>query len=825
MLFLAWHTLRNRTSAFVGAFIALLCATALVTACGMLLDTGLRGRVAPERYAGAPLVVAADQQIHWTERRKDKVKTKSKPLTEHAWLPAATTGQLSRLPGVRKVVPELTFPVRTVRGGAEGHAWDSAALTPFTLAAGHAPYHDDEVVVDRNARLRPGDSLVAIATTAPRTYRVVGVTAQALAHGSTVFFAAPEARRLAGHAGQVFAIGVYPASAGPAVRDALHGTAATVYTGDGRGTLEFGTATVRTTLVSMAGALGGTSLLVAILVVVGTFTLVIEQRRRELALLRAVAATPRQVRSMIGREALLVGTLAGLFGAAAGLVVARWLRALFVSHAVMPTNLGLVVSPFPMAAGLLVALLSGWAAARLSVRSTARIRPAEAMLDASVERRGLPVVRALIGLGVLAGDVVLLGVLRTLDMEAAATPVTFLTVILGATAVALLGPLITRIAMALLTVPLRLSRVSGYLAAANNRTNARRLTPVLAPLTLAIGMTCTILFVPATVGQAAADQVHAGVRAEHVLTGRVPQPDALRGLPGVHAVTAMLPVTVWVGRSKYHAQGVGSGGLSRTIDPGVRAGSLDALDAGHALRPDGAGSGGELPVAVSTTAAQHLHARLGQAMPLALGDGSLVHVRVTAIYRRGLGFGDLLLPYAPVAAHVDDPLPSQVLVAGATAATLRRAVRAYPGVQVLSPEASRALQDARNAEVNLVIMGLIIAFTSIAVVNTLAMATAERAPEFALLRLIGTTRRQVLRMLRVETLTLALIAVVLGTAIAVATLSAYGAGMTGNARPALPPLSYLAIVAGAVALALISTSVPGRLALARNPAEAITARD
>ncbi len=121
-------------------------------------------------------------------------------------------------------------------------------------------------------------------------------------------------------------------------------------------------------------------------------------------------------------------------------------------------------------------------------------------------------------------------------------------------------------------------------------------------------------------------------------------------------------------------------------------------------------------------------------------------------------------------------------------------------------------------------MGLIIAFTAIAVVNTLAMATAERSP-FALLRLIGTTRRQVLRMLRAETLTLALTAVVLGTVIALATLSAYGAGMTGDSRPALPAASYLTIAVTAVALALIATSVPGRLALARHPAEVIAARD
>jgi putative ABC transport system permease protein len=817
MLSLAWHTLRSRKGAFAGAFVALMCAAALITACGVLLETGLRGGIAAERYAGAPVMVGADQQIHWTKHKKNKVKTKSKPLAERAWLPADIAGRLGAVPGVTKVVPEVTFPARTARGIADGHAWDSAALTPFTLTAGRAPRTAGEVVVDARAGLRPGADLVVTATAAPKTYRVVGVTAQALPRRSDLFFSGEEARRLAGRPGQVSAIGVFPASAEQAVRAALRGTPAKVYAGDARGRLEFTDASqAAVTLVSMGGALGGTSLLVAILVVVGTFTLSIEQRRRELALLRAVAATPRQVRKMIGREALLVGAVAGLLGAAGGLGVARWLRALFVDHGVMPPNLRLVLSPFPMAAGLLATLVAGWAAARVSVRRTARIRPAEALAEAAVERTRPPLARTLLGLVVLAGYITLLAVLRTLDMEAAATPVTFLAVVLAAFAVALLGPVIARVAMTVLTVPLRLSRVSGHLAAANNRANTRRLASVITPLTLAIGMACTILFAPATLGAAATRQAHEGVKAGNVLTGRVSREatGSVRSLPGVRAVTAMLPTTIHAGRGKYGAQGVTPAGLAETIDPGVRAGSLDRF--------------GEGAMAVSTTAAGHMRAHFGDAMALTLGDGTPVRARVVAIYDRGLGFGDVLLPYDTVAAHVDDPLPPQVLVAGGSADALQRAVRAYPGVRALSIERARALQEAqqnKNAEVNLVIMGLIIAFTAIAIVNTLAMATAERSREFALLRLVGTTRRQILRMLRVETLTVTITGTVLGTAIALGTLSAYGAGMTGSARPAFPPGEYLVIVAAAGILALLATSVPGRLALTVHPAEAIGARE
>lgn len=817
MLSLAWNTLRTRRAAFAGAFVALLCASALISACGVLLETGLRGGTPPERYAGAPLLVGADQQLHVTKHRHGKEKTKSVPLAERAWLPDDLVGRLGAVPGVDRVVPEVTFPAQTRRGVAQGHAWDSAPLTPFTLARGHPPRGDDEVVADAQSGLRPGARITVSATAEPRTYTVAGVTAQALPRQESLFFSRAEAARLAARPGQVSAIGVFPASAGRAVRDALRGTAGIVYTGQSRGSLEFADAAkARVMLVSMGGALGGTSLLVAILVVVGTFALSIEQRRRELALLRAVAATPRHIRAMIGSEALLVGAFAGLLGGVAGLGLSGMLRRLFVAHGVLPANLTLTRGPFPVGAALAATLLAGWAAARLSARRTARIRPAEALAEVAVERDGVRPGRTIAGLAVLAGQLALLGVLRVLDTDAAAVPVTFLSVVLGAVAVALLGPVVSRAALALLGVPLRLGRVAGHLAAANAGASPRRLALVVTPLTLAVGMTCTILFLPATAGNAARAQARDGALASSVLAGRVPHvaTGTVRSLPGVRAVTEVVPTTIRAGKGRYTASGVTTAGVGRTFDPGVRSGSLDRL-AGDA-------------VAVSTAAAARLHARLGDSVGIAMGDGTPVRVRVVAVYSRGLGFGDLLLPYGAVAGHVDDPLPRQVLVAGGSTGALRAAVRAYPGVRALPAARMEGLGAGRrndNTEVNLVVMGLLVAFTAIAVVNTLAMATAARSRELALLRLVGTTRAQLLRMLRLETLTVTVTGVALGTAIAVATLTSYAVGMTGSARPAFPVPTYLTVAAACVVLALVATAVPGRLALRTNPAEAVGARD
>ncbi|MEU8145593.1 FtsX-like permease family protein [Nonomuraea sp. NPDC048901] len=807
MIFVALKTLRHRKAAFAGAFVALFCAAALVCACGMLLDTGLRGSVAPERYAGAPVIVSGDRFARQTVRASEtKTKTKAKQLSERAWVPASLADRLRRIPGVSRVVAEVTFPAYVAGRRFQGHGWESAALTPYTLRTGREPRAAGEVVVEAASGLSVGARVPVRTAAGDRTYLVTGVTAQDLPSQDTLFFAPVEARRLAGRPGQVAAIGVFPqVDVSGVVKGAL------AYTGDERGAVEFLDAEQsRVKLISLGGALGGTSLLVAILVVVGTFALSIQQRQREIALLRAVAATPRQVRGMLGGEALLVGVVAGTLGSAAGVGLGFWLRSRFVALGAMPDNLRLMVSPFPLLAALGAAVVAAWAAAYLSARRAVRIRPVEALGEAELPTARIPLGRMIAGLLCGAGGVALTLVLSALSSEAASGPVTLLTALVWTVTVALLGPVLAQVATALLGVPLRAARTSGYLAAAGLRATSKRLSSVVTPLSLMVAMTCTILFVQTTMGYAAQEQATAGTRAEHVLGPHVPSGTAavVRRLPGVEAVTEVLRTSVRVGLDKYGAQAVTADGLGRTMDLGVVSGSLDDLD--------------DDSVAVSRTAAERLGVSAGAKINLTLGDGTPVELRVVAIYSRGLGFGELTLSHALVAGHVDDPLGTVLVAApSVTRADLERAV---PGVGVLD-RAQAAEAGGANSEVNYMAMGLIIAFTAIAVVNTIAMSTSSRSRELALLRLVGTTRRQVLRMLRLETLAAVVVAVTIGTAIALVTLSAFSMGMTGSLLPHVPLLTYLAVIAAAAGLALLATALPGRLVLGRRPVELIGARD
>ncbi|MFF3153077.1 ABC transporter permease [Streptomyces sp. NPDC057910] len=879
MLRYALTSIRHRKGGFLGAFIALMCAAALITACGTLLETGLRGRIAPERYAAAPLIVSADQNVHQTtvEKKKGrtKVKHKAKPVAERAWLPESTLQTVRAVPGVKSATPELTFPARALvptapSGAADaasrtagsqgelrpdtasasyGHSWDSAALTPFELTQGHAPSATHDLVVDQGlatrAHLALGDRLMVQSTQSPRAYTVTGIAAPAdggrLRQQTSLFFSTAEATRLADRPGQITVIGVTPetgiapAQLAEALHKALSGSSAQastaqVSTRDARGPVEFlDAAGARVKLVSLGGAIGGTALFVALFVVVGTFALSIQQRHRELALLRAIAATPQQMRRLIGREALLVGVVAGVLGSLAGLPLGAWLHDRFVAMGAVPATLERAVSVFPVAAAVTVTLLAAWAAARISAHRISRIRPAEAMAEASVERRPARG-RIVAGLATLVAGAVLVAVLSVLRTESASTPVTFLSVVVLSVAVSLLGPVVVRAAAALLSGPLAAGGPGGRLATANLRGNAARMAAAATPLALLIGMTCTVLFVQPTLADAARAQTRDGIRADWVLTAQgpgVPGEAArrVRTTPGVAAATEIVHSTVRVGLDKYAAQGVTPGGLSRTWNPDVTSGSIDRFSADNATEARSA--------AVSQLAADQMGLHPGSRLSLTLGDGTPATLTVAAVYARGLGFGDITLPHDLLAPHMDNPLASAVLISldqsgpSVTHSELVSSVREFQGISVLTRSSASGIQADKqqsNAEGNYLAMGLVLAFTAIAVVNTLAMSVSERVREFAMLRLAGATRRQILRMLRIEGLAVLLIAAVLGSGISLAVLVAFSIGMTGAAAPSVVPIGYATVIGVAALLALVATALPGRLALKPRPVEAATAR-
>jgi putative ABC transport system permease protein len=685
MTTVAWRMLTQQPMRVVATFVALLYGAAVLTACGVLLESALRYHGDPDTY-GASAVVVAASNLTIVQGSGEDLSVDSYPLPEGGQVSTALAERIAAVPGVRRVVADVTVPMQLIAGvspgtgnsatqvlAASGHPWSAAALTPFTLLTGTPPTSAGDVVLDaalaRSTGIRPGQAVRLVVPDGAHTFTVTGITRGPAGSGQpVVFFTDAQAEALAGHQGTASVLGVI-ASPGiraqrlaaavravlPAHSGAAQGVFPRVYIGADRGLTGAPEAeNGKELLVAVSSSFDGFAFLIAILVISGTVGLSVQQRHRDIALLRAIAATPRQVRRMILIEALVVASLAGAAGVWAGLALAGWLRSQFVSQGFIPGSFALHVSWLPPVVAVggvaIVAMAGAWIA---GLRAS-RIRPVEALGEATVERRGrlADAVRASLGVAALAGGVALADVASRLTASAAAGTAIGLVADL-VMAVALLAPWITRIAAALCATGLRRLGVPGRLAAANLATSARRLSPVVSALVLAVALGGSLWFLQTSIQHATLQQSRAGLLANQVIS--TPGPglpasvaQAARHVPGASLATGIVRSTVFGGQGdEFTAEGVDAGALPGMLDLGATSGSLNSLHGDT--------------VAVDTVTANDLHLRAGSTFRGWFGDGVPVTLRVVALYQRGLGFANLTLPAQLLRPHTATGLDSLVL--------------------------------------------------------------------------------------------------------------------------------------------------------------------
>lgn len=851
----AWRMLTQHPTRAVATFVALLFGAAVLTACGVLLESALRYHGVPQ-HDGASTVVVAATELTITQGSGQDLSVDSYPLPEGGRVSISLAARLAAVPGVRRVVTDVTVPVQLITGGpggsataarpASGHPWPAAALMPFTLQAGVPPTSAGEVVLDaalaRATGTRPGQKVRLVVPDGGHAFTVTGIAEGRGVPGEpVVFFTDTQARALAGHPGTASTLDVIagPGVRAPALASAIqaalpaHAAAAqgafpSVYAGADRGLAESPAAlNGKLLIIVVSSTFGGCAFLIAILVISGTVGLSVQQRHRDIALLRAIAATPRQVRRMILREVLVVAALAGAAGVWAGLAAAGWLRSQFVSQGFVPASFALHVSwlpPVAAAGGVaIVAVIAGWIAA---LRAS-RIRPVEALGEAAVERRGrlADVVRASLGLVALAGGIVLAGVATHLTASAAAGTAIGLVADL-VIAAALLAPWITRIAVAVCAAGLRRLGVPGRLAAATMAASARRLSPVISALVLAVALGGSLWFLQTSIQHDTLQQSRAGLLAEQVISTAGPGlptgvAQAARHVSGVASATGVVRSTMFDNQGdELTAEGVAPPALARTLDLGTVSGRLNSLHGGT--------------VAVDTITAGDLHLRAGGTFRGWFGDGAPVTLRVAAIYRRGLGFANLTLPAKELRPHTATGLDSLVLVAdsrgtdhASVSAALTHAIhRLDPAAEVATRGAYQAAVNAQIAQntwtIHVSVIVLLV-YVVIAALNTLVMAALARRAELAILRLAGATRGELLRMVRIEQTMLLGLALLVGGAIAALTLIPMVKGTTGSATPYIPAGGWLAVIGGTILLGMTGTLLPILGILRTHPIEAIGA--
>lgn len=837
---MAIRTLRHRAASLSATFLALFLGAVIVMTCGGLLETGIRNNAPAQRLAGTDLVVTGDRDLP----RGDETAV----LPERPALDDALTAAVRDVPGVERAVPERVFEAAVLGDGdapdAQAHGWSSAAVTPYELAAGRAPEGPRDVVLDEATAgaygVRPGDEVRVAAQGGAEAYRLTGVvrSGHAVDRGA-VFFTDERARELSPAVADI-AVTAAPGTDHGELKDRLGGVVADrtaqaqapakVVTGDDRGAVEYpAVLTRKEDLIALAGAFGGMAALVAVFVVSGTVALSVERRRREFALLRTIGGTPRQLRRLLLAETLMVALVAGAAGWFAGPPAGERLFEEFTGSGMVSEAVAYEQGWIPaVAAGgalLLTSLLGGFIGGRRGVRVTA----VEAMAESAVRTRWASPVRIVAALLFLAGATALAILTWVLFDGPIAASTAGPTVLCTAIGLALLGPGLTKLCTVLISGPVRaVTGAGGELAVLTARARAVRMAGVVTPVMLAVAMATANLYLQTTQTDASREAYAQNLRADAVVDSASGTLDPaltadVRATDGVAAAGAYVTSTGWIDgigdEDGVPLQGIDARGAARTTALDPAEGRVADLTGATVALPAGAADGRSV----------------GDTVEVRFGDGAAADLRIAVLFEGRAGYDTAFVPADLLAGHTDGALPQQILVraedgtgTAALTANLEKTLADHPGTTVVDRDEliEANIKDTETqAWVNYLMVGMIVAYTAISVVNNLVLSVSGRRREFGLQRLAGATRRQVLRMLTIEALIVAGIGVGLGTAAAATALVPFSHAAADSLLPSGPLSIYAAVVAGAVALALTATLVPGWAALRKRPAEAALAEE
>jgi putative ABC transport system permease protein len=822
MFRIALRTLRVRKGAFVATFLAMTFGAMLVLACGGLMETGIRGDVPAKRLANTQFVVAGSQT--WTLPKENpddpEEDTESAYLDERVRLPESLVGELSQVPGVTAAVGDVTVPALLNGAAMDAHGWSSASLTPVRLASGAEP-KAGEVVLGQGAGAAIGERVELVVRGSMEAFTVSG-----LVPGQAVYFSDDQIGRLAGHPGTVDLIGIRAGEgAGDRIAKVLDGQNATLLSGEDRGIAEYpDSASAGENLIVLAAVFGGLATMVMLFVVSTTLGLSIQQRQRELALLRAVGTTPGQLRRMVIGEALFMAVFATVLGCVLGGVFGEWLFEQLASHGIVPVAMVHHTGWIPMVVAIGAVLIGSFFGALIAGRRAARTRPTEALADAAIQRKWLSWVRVLFAALAFGGGLALFIVTIAVMTGPIAASTAGPSVMLWAIALALVSPGITRIVLAVLRWPVRaVTGTAGYLAVLSTKTRAVRVAAVVTPIMLATGMATANIYLQTTSVAIANEAFVENLRADLVLSGDVPKGlvDEVREVPGVNAASEYVTSVVFVEKpydssqseDGWPVQGVSGEAAAKTTAFRPTEGSFTALTGNT--------------IALPTAHASAIGRDVGDEITMRMGDGAVVDVRIVALYPAREGFETVLMPATLVAAHTTSGLPSQIMVRTDDPSTVAPALaKLAPTLAVVDREtlvSSYAKDQELGAWINYLMAGMIIAYTAISVVNSLVMSTTARRREFGLQRLTGVTRGQVLRMMTVEAGMTTIIGVLLGTVVAATTLVPFTLVTDGSLLPKGPPEIYLAITGAAAVLTFGATLVSTWVGLRTRPAEAAVA--
>ncbi|CAM3162287.1 ABC transporter permease [Streptomyces albus] len=516
---------------------------------------------------------------------------------------------------------------------------------------------------------------------------------------------------------------------------------------------------MKTSLLAFAGI----ALFVGIFIIANTFTMLVAQRTKELALLRAVGAGRRQVTRSVLIEALVVGAVAGLAGMAAGVGIAAGLRTLVGSMGSMPDG-PLVIEPSSVVISLLVGVVITVLAAWLPARRAAKIPPVAAMgaLHAPASTRSL-VVRNTIGALLSAAGVVLVLMGTKMDGDSGKAPMGLGAALL-LVGVFVLTPLLSRPLIAAAAPVLRLFNVSGKLARQNAVRNPRRTAATASALMVGLTLITGLTVIASGVQKGIDKMASASIKADYTISmaNYTPlSPAVEKKLAQSDQVTATSPLrnaAAEVDGDTEYLTGVNGASIGKLTALEFTAGGWQGLDDGKRI-------------VVDDSTAKAKGWKLGSSVQVAYDDGAKERLTVGGLYKGNEMIKGILVDNKAVTPHMDKVADMQVLAktkdgAGAEVKdALTKQLGDNPAILVqdkkdISEGVSQMISILLNMLYGLLAMAVIVAV--LGVINTLAMSVFERGQEIGMLRAIGLDRRGVKRMVRLESLVISLFGGVLG---------------------------------------------------------------
>jgi putative ABC transport system permease protein len=718
-----------------------------------------------------------------------------------------------------------------------GEAWMPGAdsMSPYRfLSGGRPPRTGDEVAIDKHSadvgHIAVGDRVTVLTKRSPHEYTVTGLvrwgTADSPLGASITLFDLKTAERVLAEPGRANEIdvaaehGVSQEELANRLRAALRDSNVEVVTGstvieEGQTGIHRALAFFDTFLLVFAAV----ALFVGSFLIFNTFSIVVAQRMRELALLRAVGASRGQmVRSVLG-ESVAIGIVASLVGLGAGLGLAVGLRGLLAAFGFALPSSGLLVTPRTVVVSILAGTLITLAAAVMPAWKAGKVAPVAALRAVVVDEETRRVRRSGSGALVLAvgSGLLLVGLFADVPHRMSYVGAGAAALFLG---VAVLGPVISRPVARAVGAPLRWSGVAGLLARNNGVQNPKRTSAAAAALMVGVALVSLIAVMASSTTSSIGSVIDSSMRADFVVSG-AGQPGGESGfspalqrqvtaLPEIASATGVRSGTVRIGTTTLVVLAVDPRHVDDLFDVEVKQGSFATM--------------GDSGIAISQQIADYRHLGVGDRMSVVFTTTGTKTFTVRVIYGARTLAGDYVLPLAAARQNFSSKLDFQVyvkLAANVSPAAGRHAIERvladYPNATLLDRTEYKHEQEAQiDQMLSLMygLLGLALVIALIGIANTLALSIYERTRELGLLRAVGMTRAQLRRTVRAEAVIIALLGtvegLVVGTLLGWALVSALKS--QGITRLSIPITQLVIITVLASLAGVVAAAAPGRRA-------------